>query len=390
LNIFALNSCASIPINVQINTTHTNINMKKRYIIYAVLALGFAYLVYYRINANKKLGGKGAASTTRGKGAAGGKGGNAPLAVDGIVVKPTSFDTDLEVTGAIEANESVTLKSEVSGLVTGIYFTEGTNVTKGSVLVKVNAQDIQAQLQEALTKQKLSSTNENRAKQLLEKGAISQEEYDTSLADLRSLQAQSQLIRAQLAKTTIRAPFSGRIGLRSISVGTYLTPATVIANLVSTNPVKVTFAVPEKYAGQIKMGSAISFTTDGSSKQNTGKVYAIEPGINAATRTLQIRALAPNADNTLLPGSFAKIKLALNTLQNAILIPNSAIIPVLNGKIVYVQKNGKAQEVKVEAGTRTDENIVITSGLKAGDTVLTTGAMALKKDAPVKVQLVKH
>lgn len=364
--------------------------MKKRYIIYAVLALGFAYLVYYRINANKKLEGKGGAGTAQGKGATKGGGAGAPLAVDGILVKPRSFNADLEVTGAIEANESVVLKSEVSGLVTGIYFTEGTNVSKGSVLVKVNAQDIQAQLQEALTKQKLSSTNENRAKQLLEKGAISQEEYDTSLADLRSLQAQSQLIRAQLAKTTIRAPFSGKIGLRNISAGTYLTPATVIANLVSTNPVKVTFAVPEKYAGQIKMGSTISFTTDGSSKQNTGKIYAVEPGINAATRTLQIRALAPNADNALLPGSFAKIKLALSTMPNAILIPNSAIIPVLNGKIVYIQKNGRAQEAKVEAGTRTDEDIVITSGLKAGDTVLTTGAMALKKDAPVKVHLVKE
>lgn len=361
--------------------------MKKRYIIYAVLAIGLTYLVYYRISENKKLDGKGAGQA---KGGAGAKGGAAPMVVEGIVVKNTSFDNDLEVTGAIEANESVVLKSEVSGLVTGIYFNEGTNVSKGAVLVKINDRDIQAQLQEALTKQKLSGTNENRAKQLLEKGAISQEEYDTSLADLRSFQAQSQLIRAQLAKTAIRAPFSGRIGLRSISSGTYLTPATVIANLVSTNPVKITFSIPEKYAGQIKLGAAITFTTDGSTKQNSGKIYAIEPGINAATRTLQIRALAPNADNTLLPGAFAKIKMALNTLPDAILIPNQAIIPVLKGKIVYVQKNGKAQEVKVEAGTRTDENIVITSGLKAGDTVLTTGSMALKKDASVKVNLVKE
>ena len=365
--------------------------MKKRYIIYAVLAICLAYLIYYRISENKKLDGKGGAGAQT-KGGAGGKSGGAgaPMVVEGIVVKPTSFNNDLEITGAIEANESVVLKSEVSGLVTGIYFNEGTNVNKGAVLVKINDRDIQAQLQEALTKQKLSGTNENRAKQLLEKGAISQEEYDTSLADLKSLQAQSQLIRAQLAKTTIRAPFSGRIGLRSISSGTYLTPATVIANLVSTNPVKITFAVPEKYAGQIKIGSAITFITDGSTKQNNGKIYAIEPGINAATRTLQIRALAPNEDNTLLPGAFAKIKLALTNLPDAILIPNQAIIPVLKGKIVYVQKNGKAQEVKVEAGTRTDENILITSGLKAGDTVLTTGSMALKKDAPVKVNLVKE
>jgi len=363
--------------------------MKKRYIFYTILALGLAYLVYYRINANKKLEGKGGAASALGKG---GKDGNSapPMAVEGIIVKPSKFDSDLEVTGAIDANESVVLKSEVSGLVTGIYFNEGTNVSKGSVLVKINDRDIQAQLQEALTKQKLSATNENRAKQLLEKGAISQEEYDTSLADLKSLQAQSQLIRAQLAKTTIRAPFSGRVGLRNISSGTYLTPTTVIANLVSTNPVKVTFSVPEKYAAQIKMGGEILFTTDGSSKLNIGKIYAVEPGINAATRTLQIRALAQNNENKLLPGAFAKIKLALSTLQDAILVPNEAIIPVLKGKIVYIQKNGKAEEVSVEAGTRTDENIVITSGLKAGDTVLTTGSMSLKKGSPVKVHLNKE
>ncbi|MBC6109096.1 efflux RND transporter periplasmic adaptor subunit [Pedobacter fastidiosus] len=362
--------------------------MKKRYIFYIILALGLAYLVYYRISANKKIEGKGGAGAGQAKGGKGGK--SAPLVVDGIIVKPVSFDNDLEITGAIDANESVVLKSEVSGLVTGIFFKEGSTVSKGSVLVKVNDLDIQAQLQEALTKQRLSGTNENRAKQLLAKGAISQEEYDTSLADLKSLQAQSQLIRAQLAKTTIRAPFTGRVGLRNISAGTYLTPATTIANLVSTNPIKVTFSVPEKYAGQIKVNSEITFTTDGSSKENIGKVYAIEPGINATTRTLQIRALASNADNALLPGSFAKIKLALNTLIDAILIPNEAVVPVLKGKIVYIQKNGKAQEVKVEAGTRTDENIVITSGLKVGDTVLTTGSMALKKDAPVKVHLVKQ
>jgi membrane fusion protein (multidrug efflux system) len=363
--------------------------MKKRYIFYVVIALGLAYLVYYRINANKKLEGKGASGAPSGKGGKDGKGAP-PLVVDGIMVKPVSFDNDLEITGAIEANESVVLKSEVAGLVTGIYFKEGTSVSKGSVLVKVNDRDIQAQLQEALTKQKLSATNENRAKQLLAKGAISQEEYDTALADLKSLQAQAQLIRAQLAKTTIRAPFSGRVGLRGISEGTYLTPSTVIANLVSTNPVKITFSVPEKYASQIKQGANIIFTTDGSAKENQGKIYAIEPGIDAATRTLQIRALAPNAGNALLPGSFAKIKLALNTLSDAILIPNEAVIPVLKGKIVYIQKDGKAQEVKVEAGTRTDESIVITAGLKAGDTVLTTGSMALKQGAPIKVHLVKE
>jgi membrane fusion protein (multidrug efflux system) len=358
--------------------------MKLKYIIYTLIILGLAYLIYYRISANKKI------ENTGGNGG-GAKGGGAQqsLMVDGIVVKPASFANNLEVTGTLEANESVALQSEVPGLVTGIFFKEGSNVRKGSVLVKINDRDIQAQLQEALTKQTLSASNENRAKQLLQKGAISQEEYDTSLADLKSLKAQGQLIRAQLAKTSIIAPFSGKIGLRSISVGVYITPSTVIANLLSTDPIKVNFSVPEKYMSQIKMNSTITFRTDGSSQVYTGKVFAIEPGINAQTRTLQIKALAQNHNNELLPGSFAKISLALNVQDNAIMVPNQAIIPVLKGKTVFISKNGKAKQVEVQSGTRTDEDIVITSGLSIGDTVLTTGALSLKEGAPVKVSVVK-
>lgn len=358
--------------------------MKVKYIIYPLIVLGIAYLIYYRISSNKKIAEDGA-GMSKGKG-----GPPRGLQVEGIVVQTSDFTNDLEITGTLEANESVELRSEVSGLVTSINFKEGSSVTKGSLLVKINDRDIQAQLQEVLTKQKLSATNENRSKQLLEKGAISQEEYDTSLADLQSLKAQTQLIRAQLAKTSIFAPFSGKIGLRSISVGGYLTPTALIANLSSINPLKINFSVPEKYIGQIKLNSEISFTTDGINKRFTGKVFALEPGINTQTRTLQIKALVPNANNELLPGSFAKIKLALSTQKDALLIPNEAIIPVLKGKTVFISKGGKAQQVEVEAGTRTAEHILINSGLKVGDTVLTTGAMALKPNAPVKVTVVKN
>lgn len=357
--------------------------MKIRYIIYAVLALALAYFIYYRITANKAVSESGKAGGGRG-------GSGASMVVNGIVVKAGAFENELEVTGSIEANESVTLQSEISGLVTGIYFTEGSNVRKGTVLVKINDRDIQAQLQQVLTGQKLSQSNENRAKQLLAKGAISQEEYDTALAELQSINAQAQLVRAQLAKATIRAPFEGKIGLRNISVGEYLTPAKVIASLSAVNPVKISFSVPEKYSGQIKVNSEVDFNTDGLNQIYKGKVYAIEPGINAQTRTLSIKALAANPKSELLPGSFAKIRLTLNTVEDALLVPNEAIIPVLKGKTVFITANGKAKQVPVESGTRTADRIVITSGLKAGDTVLTTGAMALKNDVPVKVTVVNN
>lgn len=361
--------------------------MKKRYIFYLVLALGLAYLVYYRITENKKIEGGGPGGAGGGKG---GKGkGGAPLNVDGIIAANSDFSSNLDITGSIEANEAVTLRSEVAGLVTGIYFKEGSNVSKGTALVKINDRDIQAQLKEVLTRQNLSASNENRARQLLAKGAISQEEYDTSLAELQALKSQVQLIRAQLAKTTILAPFSGKVGLRNISVGEYITPSTNIANLLSINPVKINFSIPEKYVSQLKPNSAISFNIDGSNKTFSGKVFAIEPGINQATRTLQIKALAPNVGGELLPGSFAKVKLALATIKDAILIPTEAVIPVLKGKVVYIAKNGKAQQVPVETGTRTADRILVLSGLNIGDTVLTTGAMALKPDADVKVKIAK-
>ena len=248
--------------------------------------------------------------------------------------------------------------------------------------------ELQAQLSQALTKQKLAQETEYRAGMLLEKEAISKEEYDVALAELKSLQSQTQLIRAQLAKTQVRAPFSGKIGLRSISAGEYITPSSTIARLVSIDPVKIMFSIPEKYAGSIKMNTPISFTVAGSKNVYKGIVYAVEPGIDISTRTLQLKAKASNSKGDLLPGSFAKIDLPLTNVNDAILIPTESIIPVLMGKKVFISSNGKAKEVMVETGTRTEKSVLITSGLSVGDTVLTTGIMSLKKDVPVVVNVV--
>lgn len=357
--------------------------MKKRYFIYFLLIAGLAYLIFYRIGENKKINSGGSGGPKKDK-----KGDGPALNVEGVIVKTSNFTNNLELTGSIEPNEAVSLQSEVSGLVTGIYFTEGSNVAKGTLLVKINDKDIQAQIKDINTKEKLAATNEDRAKQLLQKGAISQEEYDTSLADLQSIRAQTQVLKAQLAKTSIYAPFSGKIGLRSISLGEYLTPNKIIANLLSTNPVKISFSLPERYAAQIKNNTPIRFSIDGSNKTFDGRVFAIEPGINQQTRTLNVKALAKNDKNELVPGSFAKVNLDLQTINNAILIPTEAIIPILDGKMVYTVKDGKAQKVNVEAGTRTATSILIQSGLNAGDTVLTTGAMAVKQGSSVKVKVI--
>ena len=350
--------------------------MKVKYIVYALLIIGIGGFIAYRISENSAE-----------KNDAKDKGAKKPVTVTGIVLKPQVFADNLSLSGSIEANEQIEIRSEVSGVVESINFTEGSSVSKGQVLFKVNDIELRAQLAQVKTAQNLASENERRAKLLLQKEAISQEEYDIASADFQSAKAETQLIQAQLGKTSVRAPFSGKIGLRYISKGTYVTPTTVIANLVNTNQLKITFSIPEKYASQMKTNSMLSFTTSESKEKYTAKIYAIEPGVEVATRTLKMRAIAENPDGKLLPGTFANVALPLEKINDALLVPTEALIPIQNGKKIFVAKNGKAQEIVVETGARTDKNILILSGLKAGDTILTSGVMSLKNDSPVKVKI---
>lgn len=354
--------------------------MKMKNIIYLLLAVILGGMIFYRVSANS------AKDEENGKGKSGG-GDKKPSKVSGIVLKPQVFSDNLSLSGSIEANEQIEVRSEVSGVVESINFQEGSYVSKGQQLFKINDLELRAQLSQARTKQTLASENERRAKLLLQKEAISQEEYDIASADFRSAQAQTQLIQAQIAKTSVKAPFSGKIGLRYISKGTYVTPTTVVANLVNTSQVKITFSIPEKYATQMKVNTSLSFTTSGSKEQYTAKVYAIEPGIEEATRTLKMRAIAQNSNGKLIPGTFANVSLPLDNINDALLVPTEALIPVQNGKKVFVSVNGKAKEIMVETGARTDKDVLVLTGLKAGDTVLTTGVMTLKDDTPVKVNI---
>lgn len=353
--------------------------MKSKYIIYLLLSVLLGGMIFYRISANKE-----AEESGKGKGGGGDK---KPAKVTGIVLKPQVFSDNLSLSGSIDANEQVEIRSEVSGIVESINFEEGTVVAKGQQLFKINDLELRAQLSQARTKQTLASENERRARLLLQKEAISQEEYDIASADFRSAQAQTQLIQAQIAKTSVKAPFSGKIGLRSISKGTYVTPTTVIANLVNTSQVKITFSIPEKYATQMKVNTMVSFTVAGSKEQFSAKIYAIEPGIEVATRTLKMRAMAQNPNGKLIPGTFANVALPLEKINDALLVPTEALIPVQNGKKVFVSVNGKAKEIMVETGARTDKDVLVLTGLKPGDTVLTSGVMTLKDDSPVKVMI---
>ena len=351
--------------------------MKIKYLVYTLLAVGIIGFIGYRINANSNKGGD----------SKGPKGKSKAMTVNGVVVKYETFDNNLSLSGSIEANEQVEIRSEVSGIVEGIYFQEGTFVNKGQLLFKVNDIELRAQLRQTSTKEGLAAENERRAKLLLQKEAISQEEYDLARADLKSAQAQSQLIQAQIAKTSVRAPFSGKIGLRSISPGTYITPAILVTKLVNTGKLKITFSIPEKYASQVKSNTIIRFKVAGSEDRYSAKIYAIEPEIAVATRTLQVRAIAENKDGKLLPGTFADVELPLDIIKDAIVVPTEAIIPVQNGKKIFISSNGLAKEIMIETATRTETSVLVLSGIKEGDTVITNGVMSLKNDDPVKVIL---
>lgn len=358
--------------------------MKKQLITGAIILAIVALLAIPKLGWFSSDKNGGAAQGSPGPG-----GGGPALPVEAMVVKPSKLDNKLIVTGTIMANESLELKSEISGKITSIAFREGSVVNKGNVLVQINDEEIKAQLQKQKYNQKLNEDNEFRQRKLLEKDAISQEEYDNALNRLNTTIADVQLLEAQLAKTKLSAPFDGIIGLRYISEGAYISPNTIIATLYNNSPAKIEFAVPSRYSAQVAVGKEILFKIEGDTEQHKGRVYAIEPRIDQDTRTLKLRATADNRDGKLLPGQFVELELILGTVNNALLIPTEAVVPEQSGKKVFVLQKGQVQEVKVETGIRTNTDLEVTSGLQAGDTVLTTGILQLRNGMKVQISKLK-
>jgi membrane fusion protein (multidrug efflux system) len=310
----------------------------------------------------------------------------AALPVEVIEMKPKRLENNLSVTGNIIPNESVNLRSEISGLVTEITFKEGEFVKKGTPLVYLNDDELSAQKDRLAYTKMLYEGQENRQKQLLEREAISQEEYDIVLNQFNTNLADINLIEAQIRQTVIRAPFDGVIGLRQISEGSVITPSDIIVNVVNIDPIKIDFSIPERYANIIKQGSKITFTNAAVEGESTGEVYAISPNIDAATRTLQLRALSPNKDRKFLPGMFVGIKVNLNVNEDALMVPAEALIPELDGyKVFKVNAEEKIEEAKVSIGIRTEREVQIIEGLKQGDRVLTTGVIQARAGMPVKI-----
>ena len=299
------------------------------------------------------------------------------LPVNMFIVKPESFTEIIPVTGSIEANESVILKSEVSGKITGIFFSEGQRVSAGTLLIKVYDDDLQAQLNKAKANLKLAEDVEERQRLLLDKEAISRQEFDVAFANLQAAQADVELLEAQISKTEIKAPFDGTLGFRKVSPGEYITPGVDIASLVKNDTVKIQFTVPEKYSQLLGRNTAIRYRMEGQSGERRATVYAVAPTIDPSTRTLQLKALAPNPNGSLIPGAFAKIDVMMQTQKNVLLIPAKAILSETSGQKIYLYKNKKVESVMIETGSRTNNRVEIVRGLSPGDTLITTGIMQI-------------
>ncbi|QJW89896.1 efflux RND transporter periplasmic adaptor subunit [Spirosoma taeanense] len=328
-------------------------------------------------------GGKGGA----GKGGPGGAGRGPTPAVNGFVVVSQSLKEEVVSSGSLLAAEQVDIYPEISARITQLNIREGQPVQKGDLLVKLFDADLRAQLQKLQAQADNARRTEERNKQLLDRGGISQQEFDIATTNLRSSLADIELVRANLQRTEIRAPFSGIIGLRNVSSGAVVSPNTLIARLQQISSLKLDFSIPEKYGQSVHTGSTISFLVDGASNPSQGVVYAIEPGVEEETRNLRIRARVSNPSLRFRPGTFARVTLTIQN-EKSLVVPTQAIIPQTRTNQVVVVKNGKAQFRDVKTGLRTAGTIQVLSGVQAGDTVATTGLLFLKPDVPVKVNRV--
>lgn len=332
------------------------------------------------------------AKTDEAKGGGGGKDGkknNGPALVDVLIARPSSVSDSVEANGTVVANDFVELHPEVSGRLTALNVQEGQRVTKGTVIARVNDADLRAQLQKTTAVLRVSQLSVNRLEKLLKVQGVNQADYDLAVSQVQSGQADAAYTQALIAKTVVRAPFTGVLGLRQVSPGAYVTPATIIATLQADNKLKVDFTLPEAYNNLVQPGAKVAVNFAGNPpRRYLATVQALESQLNQTTRNLTVRALLP-AGVQVSPGSFARVQVATGAARRSVVLPTSAIMPGDKSDQVVLVKNGKAQMQDVKTGDRQDDKIAVVSGLAPGDSVVTNGVLFTQPGKPVKVRNVK-
>ena len=310
--------------------------------------------------------------------------------VEWTIVKPSVLQQSINVSGTLKPFEETTLQPEVSGRIVTINLPEGKYVKQGTLLVKLFDGDLQAQLHKATTQLKIIEQQQQRQSELLKVAGISQTDYDQTTLQLASIKNDIELYNVMIRKTEVKAPFDGTIGLRNISVGAIVTPATILATIRADKQLKLDFSVPSKYSSEINVGTKLNFKIQGKEEKYDASVIASEKGIESVTNNLNVRAVVKSKVGSLLPGEFANIELKLKQNNHALMIPTEAVIPQELNKQVIIAKNGKAKFVTVKTGVRKEATIEVVTGLEPGDTLITTGLLFLKPDSPVKLLKVKH
>ena len=352
--------------------------MRPLLVILAIILGLFLFKIYYLNADEEKSAQPGMVAKSTG-------GSSSALLVDVYVAQEVNKSNVVYSSGTVVPNEEVEIKSEASGRLIELNIKEGRYIKKGAIIARLDDSDLQSQLKKLRYEEELAAQTASRQKKLLEINAISNEEYDMAVNKVNTLSADKEYLEVQVRKTTIKAPFNGRMGLKNISEGAYITPSVVISNLVQTNPVKLDFSVPEKYARKINVGQTITFTIDGDDEVVNAEVIALDPKIDENLRTLRIRAKASNPSGKYLPGMFIRVEMPIGE-ENSIMIPSESIIPILKGKKVFIMRNGKASEVLIKTGLRTDTKVQVEDGLNVGDSVIVSALMSVKNNGPVALR----
>lgn len=308
-----------------------------------------------------------------------------PIPVEVATARQEPLAQELTAVGTLLADESVIIRPEIGGRISEILFEEGQRVERGALLFRLDNSIYQAELDQAQADLALSRRNADRAQELFRKGSGTARSLDEAAASLESNTARVALARARLAKTELRAPFAGVLGLRQVSVGDYVNPGQALVNLEDLDPVKVDFRVPETELARLRTGQALRIRVDAfPGRSFAGEVYALDPRIDAQARSVSLRARVGNPEAVLRPGLFARVALVVATDENAVLIPEQAVFPRGEQRLVYRVLDGKATLTPVLTGSRGNGLVQIREGLAAGDVVVTAGQIKLRDGAPVR------
>lgn len=308
-----------------------------------------------------------------------------PIPADGFLVQPRAVSENVEVPGTLLPEEETELRAEVSGRVVSLDMPEGVIVPKGKLLVKLFDGDLRAQLRKLEVQLQIAEKSEERLSELLKISGISQQDYDLAQLNVENLRVDIEATKIAIAKTEIRAPYAGRLGLRYISLGSYLSPNDIVTSISQVDRLKLEFAIPEKYAKSIAPGDKVSFRVDGGQQAHQATVVATENSVDVTTRTLMVRALVAGGNRELVPGIFAKVNLKLGQSDAALMIPTQAVIPQARGKQVILYRKDSVLFREVETGIRDSAYVQITNGLQAGDTVIISGLMAIRPASTVRL-----